>query len=144
VRIERRVVGTQTHLMPAMATELVALAPDVLVSIGTVNTAALAERTAKTPIVFVNVSDPVQSGFTDGLSKPSRNITGFVVFDPLMGGKMLQLLKDLTPEIRRVTAISNADTAPGNRRPSMEDKWVLSIDGRRCAPSLILRRRSHH
>jgi putative tryptophan/tyrosine transport system substrate-binding protein len=114
VRIERRVVGTQTHLIPAMATELVALAPDVLVSIGTVNTAALAERTAKTPIVFVNVSDPVQSGFTVGLSKPSRNITGFVVFDPSMGGKMLQLLKDLTPEIRRVTAISNADTAPGN------------------------------
>ena len=113
VRLERRIVGTQTHLVPSMATELVTLVPDVLVSISTVNTAALAERTATIPIVFINVSDPIQSGFTDGLSKPSRNITGFVVFDPTMGGKMLQLLRDLKPTILRVTMISNADASAG-------------------------------
>src|SRR5215468_7148016 len=79
----------------------------------TVNTAALAERTAKIPIVFINVSDPIQSGFTDGLSKPSRNITGFVVFDPTIGGKMLQLLRDLKPAILRVTTISNAEASAG-------------------------------
>jgi putative ABC transport system substrate-binding protein len=113
VRLERRVVGTQTRLIPTMAAELVTLAPDVLVSISTVNTAAIAERTTKIPIVFINVSDPIQSGFSDALSKPSRNITGFVVFDPAIGGKMLQLLRDLKPAIRRVTTISNPDASAG-------------------------------
>ena len=113
VRLERRIVGTQTHLVPAMATELVTLAPDVLVSISTVNTAALSERTATTPIVFINVFDPIQSGFTDGLSRPSRNMTGFTVFAPDMTGKSMQLLKEMKPTIRRVTMISNSDASPG-------------------------------
>ena len=113
VRLERRVVGTQTHLIPAMATELVTLVPDVLVSISTVNTAALAERTATIPIVFINVFDPIQSGFTDGLSRPSRNMTGFTVFAPDMTGKSMQLLKEMKPTIRRVTMISNSDASPG-------------------------------
>jgi putative tryptophan/tyrosine transport system substrate-binding protein len=113
IRLERRVVGTQAHLIPSMAADLVALAPDVLVSTSTLTTAALAERSKSIPIVFLGVFDPIASGFSDGLSRPSRNMTGFTVFDPALGGKTLQLLKDLKPAIRRVTMISNSDAAPG-------------------------------
>jgi len=115
VRLERRVVGLQIHLIPSMAADLVALAPDVLVSTSTLTTAALAERSKSIPIVFLGVFDPIRSGFTDGLSRPSRNMTGFTVFDPDMGGKQLQLLKDVKPTIRRVTTISNSDAAPGRQ-----------------------------
>jgi putative ABC transport system substrate-binding protein len=113
IRLERRVVGTQAHLIPSMAAELVVLAPDVLVSTSTVTTSALAERSKSIPIVFIGVGDPISSGFSDSLSKPSRNITGFAVFDPAMSGKWLQLLKDLKSTVRRVTMISNSDAAPG-------------------------------
>jgi putative ABC transport system substrate-binding protein len=113
VRLERRVVGLQTHLIPSMAADLVALAPNVLVSTSTLTTAALAERSKSIPIVFLGVFDPISSGFSDGLSRPSRNLTGFTVFDPEFFGKSLQLLKDLKPTIRRVTSISNSDAAPG-------------------------------
>jgi putative ABC transport system substrate-binding protein len=115
VRLERRVVGLQIDLIPSMAADLVALAPDVLVSTSTLTTAALAEKSKSIPIVFLGVFDPIQSGFTDGLSKPSRNMTGFTVFDPDIGGKQLQLLKDVKPTIRRVTTISNSDAAPGRQ-----------------------------
>jgi putative ABC transport system substrate-binding protein len=90
VRLERRVVGLQIHLIPSMAADLVALAPDVLVSTSTLTTAALAERSKCIPIFFLGVFDPIRSGFTDGLSRPSRNMTGFTVFDPDMGSKQLQ------------------------------------------------------
>jgi putative ABC transport system substrate-binding protein len=119
VRVERRVVGTQTHLMPSMAADLVALAPDVLVSTSTLTTAALAERNKSIPIVFLGVFDPISSGFTDGLSRPSHNMTGFTVFDPNIGSKQLQLLKDLKPTIRRVTGLSNADAAAGRQIASV-------------------------
>jgi putative ABC transport system substrate-binding protein len=113
VRLERRIVGLQTQLIPSMAADLVALAPDVLVSTSTVTTAALAERSTSIPIVFLGVFNPIRSGFTDGLSRPSRNMTGFTVFDPDMGKKQLQLLRELKPTIRRATSLANSDAAPG-------------------------------
>ena len=93
------------------ATELVILAPDVLVSVGTLLTVSLAERTNQVPIVFINASNPLGSGLSESLAKPSRNLTGFVSFDPTMGGKMLQLLKDLNPDIHNVSWIGNPDVA---------------------------------
>jgi len=53
----------------------------------------LAERTKQIPIAFINASNPLGSGFSGSLAKPSRNLTGFVSFDPAMGGKVLQLMK---------------------------------------------------
>lgn len=113
IRFERRVPNPKAQDMSAHAADLVNMAPDVLVAVGTVYAEALAERTWRIPIVFINVSDPISSGFSDGLAKPSRNLTGFVVFDPAMGGKMVQLLKDLKPAIRSVIAISNHDASAG-------------------------------
>jgi putative tryptophan/tyrosine transport system substrate-binding protein len=119
IRFERRVPDVKAQDMSIHATELVNLAPDVLVSVGTVYTEALAVRTRQIPIVFINVSHPLQSGFSEGLAKPSRNLTGFAVFDPAMSGKMLQLLKDLKPNLRKVTGISNPDASAGQHIASV-------------------------
>src|SRR5262249_12404851 len=95
------------------ATELVNLTPDVLVSVGTVLTESLAKRTEQIPIVFINASNPLGSGFSEGLAKPSSNLTGFVSFDPPMAGKMLSVLKDLKPNIHNVTWILNSEVGAG-------------------------------
>jgi putative ABC transport system substrate-binding protein len=115
IRFERRVPDLAAQTMSTHATDLVNLAPDALVSVGTVYTEALAERTRRIPIVFINASDPILSGFSDSLSKPSRNLTGFTVFDPAMGGKMLQLLKDVNPDLRKVALMSNPDASSGRQ-----------------------------
>jgi putative ABC transport system substrate-binding protein len=119
VRIVRRVPGPSKEKITSEAVDLVTLAPDVLISNSTVLTAALAQQTQKIPIVFISVGDPIQSGFSEGLARPSRNMTGFTVFDPAMGGKMLQLCKDIKPQLRRVTAMYNPDLGAG------KDAWSV-------------------
>jgi putative ABC transport system substrate-binding protein len=64
------------------------------------------------PVVFTQVSEPVDSGFVANLSRPGGNITGFQNFEPAMGGKWLGLLKELAPNLRRVGALYAADAAP--------------------------------
>jgi ABC-type uncharacterized transport system substrate-binding protein len=111
--LERRKVGNDDELTRREATNLVELGPAVLVGSSTVVTAALAERTKAIPIVFVGVAEPLEAGFTDSLSKPSRNLTGFTVFDPEMGGKFIQLLKEIKPSIVKVTALFDLDIGAG-------------------------------
>jgi putative tryptophan/tyrosine transport system substrate-binding protein len=94
------------------AKELVDLQPDVILAHATPQTAALQRETRTIPIVFVVVSDPVGSGFVAGLPHPGGNITGFIPWEPSMGGKWLQLLTEIAPGITRVAAIFNPDTAP--------------------------------
>jgi len=113
MRFELRLSKVQDK--STLAEELVNLAPDVLVSAGTVLTASLAKRTEQIPIVFINASNPLGSGFSESLAKPTRNLTGFVSFDPAMGGKMLQLLKDLKPNIHDVTWILNSEVGSDQR-----------------------------
>jgi putative ABC transport system substrate-binding protein len=117
--VERRKVGSDNELTKREAGNLVELGPAVLVGSSTVVTAALAERTKSIPIVFVGVAEPLEAGFTDSLSKPSRNLTGFTVFDPEMGGKLIQLLKEIKPSIAKVTALFDLDIGAG--------RHVLSI-----------------
>ena len=76
-------------------------------------TAALQRKTRTLPIVFVVVVDPVGSGFVAGLSRPGGNITGFVNVEPEMGGKWLEILKQIAPRMSRVAMMFNPDTAPG-------------------------------
>jgi putative ABC transport system substrate-binding protein len=105
------------------AKELVGLQPDVLLADSTPNTAALQRETRTIPIVFVVVSDPVGSGFIAGLPRPGGNITGFIPWEPTMGGKWLQLLTEIAPGVRRIAAMFNPDTAPyvpSNYLPSFE------------------------
>jgi putative tryptophan/tyrosine transport system substrate-binding protein len=93
------------------AAELVALAPDVILATNTPTVRALQQLTRTISIVFVSVSDPVSDGFVTSLSKPGGNITGFSTYEPSMGGKWLQFLKAVAPDVVRIAAIFNPETA---------------------------------
>ena len=102
--------------MRMFAKELVGLKPDVILSFGTPVTAALQRETHTIPIVFAIVSDPVGEGFVVSLSHPGGNITGFHNSEASIGGKWLELLKQIAPGISRAAMIFNPDTAPGHGR----------------------------
>jgi putative ABC transport system substrate-binding protein len=95
-----------------LAPELAAQKPDVLVANGTPSLAALRQTTTTIPIVFIGVADPVSQGFVPSLARPGGNITGFSVEEPSMGGKWLELLKEVAPRVNHVGIIFNPDTAP--------------------------------
>jgi len=76
---------------------LVALAPDVILAMGSPAVAQLVQITRTVPIVFTIVVDPVGAGYVDSLARPGGNITGFTVFDYSINGKWLQLLKEIAP-----------------------------------------------
>jgi putative ABC transport system substrate-binding protein len=87
------------------ASELVALAPDVIVANGSPAVAALHEATRSIPVVFVVVTDPVGAGYVQSLARPGGNITGFSTFEPEIGGKWLELLEEIAPGLERVGGI---------------------------------------
>jgi putative ABC transport system substrate-binding protein len=87
------------------AGELVALAPNVILANGSPAVAALQPATGVIPVVFVVVTDPVGAGFVKSLAQPGGNITGFSTFEPEIGGKWLELLKELSPGLKRVAGI---------------------------------------
>jgi putative ABC transport system substrate-binding protein len=96
----------------AFAKELVGLRPDVLIGRSSPTTAALKQAAGTIPIIFVNVAGPVEQGFVQSLARPGGNITGFSNFEASIGGKWLQLLKEVDPRIARVAVIYNPQTAP--------------------------------
>jgi putative ABC transport system substrate-binding protein len=105
-RIEVRWMGNDVERGKGYAAELVALAPDVILCAPTTALAEMSRLTRTIPIVFANVSDPVGSGgFVSRLDRPGGNITGFSNFEPTMGGKWLQLLKEIAPGVSHVTAL---------------------------------------
>jgi putative tryptophan/tyrosine transport system substrate-binding protein len=95
-----------------LARELVDLHPDVLLAQGTLVTQALQRETSTIPIVFVTVADPVGDGFVASLARPGGNITGFIFAEGEMGGKWMELLKTIAPNVKRAAAMFNPDTAP--------------------------------
>jgi putative ABC transport system substrate-binding protein len=112
LRIDVRWTAGSVDRARVVAKELVDQQPDVILAHATPQTAALQQETRTIPIVFVVVSDPVGSGFVAGLPRPGGNITGFIPWEPSMGGKWLQLLTEIAPDVTRVAAIFNPDTAP--------------------------------
>jgi putative tryptophan/tyrosine transport system substrate-binding protein len=99
-------------LMQTYAKELVASQPDALVASNTPSTAALLRETHTIPIVFATVTDPIGSGFVKTIARPGGNATGFFALDPAMGGKWVELLKEVAPSAVRAALIFNPDTAP--------------------------------
>jgi len=91
----------------AFATELVSLKPDVILAHGTPAVTALRAATRTIPVVFVSVIDPVGAGHVQSLARPGGNITGFGTFEPEIGGKWLELLKEVAPGLKRVAGISD-------------------------------------
>src|SRR5258706_8251435 len=113
LRTDVRWGGGDIAQIQAFAKELVAGQPDLILSQGTPVTAALQRETRTIPIVFVVVTDPVGEGFVAGLPSPGGNITGFITSESAMGSKLLDLLMDIAPGIKRVAMMFNPDTAPG-------------------------------
>jgi putative ABC transport system substrate-binding protein len=95
------------------AAELVALAPDVILAQASSPVASLQQVTSTVPIVFANVVDPVGAGYVDSLARPGGNITGFVSFEYSIGGKWLQLLKEIAPGVTRVAVFRDPSVAGG-------------------------------
>jgi putative ABC transport system substrate-binding protein len=89
------------------AAELVALAPDVIVTSGGAITAALRQTTRSVPIVFANVFDPVGAGFVESMARPGGNATGFTPFEYGMSGKWPELLKEVAPSVKQVAILQN-------------------------------------
>ena len=94
------------------AKELVALQPDLILSSVTPTTAALLQQTRTIPIVFATVSDPVGSGFVASLARPGGNVTGFQALLSSLGGKWLELLKEIAPHVANVAMLFNPAVAP--------------------------------
>jgi putative ABC transport system substrate-binding protein len=94
------------------AKELVALQPDLILSHGTPSTATILEQTRILPIIFINSSDPIGSGFVKSFNKPGGNVTGFIDLEPTMAQKWLELLKEIAPGVTRCALLWNPETAP--------------------------------
>ena len=95
------------------ASELAALAPDVILATGTAGMRPLLQATRTIPIVFCNVADPVGAGFVDTLARPGGNATGFIQFEYTLSGKWLELLKQLAPGVTRVAVLRDPEITSG-------------------------------
>jgi putative tryptophan/tyrosine transport system substrate-binding protein len=105
IQIDTRFGHADATRLSVSASELVELGPDVIFASGAPAAIAARERTLSIPIVFVNVADPVSTGFVTNLARPEGNITGFTNFEFSIGGKWLQLLKECAPNTDRIALV---------------------------------------
>jgi putative tryptophan/tyrosine transport system substrate-binding protein len=115
VHIDTRWPGSDVDQIRKFAKELVGLMPDVVVVAGTPAVTTLQDETRTTPIVFVGVTDPVGQHLVESLAHPAGNATGFSLFEPSMGSKWLELIKEIAPGTTRVGIIFNPETAAGTQ-----------------------------
>jgi putative ABC transport system substrate-binding protein len=111
VRIDTRWGTTNAGEIRRHAAELAALAPDVILAGGTTPAVPLLQATRTVPIVFTLGVDPVGAGFVDSLARPGGNATGFMAYEFSMGGKWLELLKQIAPGVTRVAVLRDATLA---------------------------------
>jgi putative ABC transport system substrate-binding protein len=107
VRIDTRWTGDNVEDARKFAAELAALAPDVILAHGGATVGAMLQATRAVPIVFPVASDPVAAGIVDSLARPGGNATGFMTAEYSMGGKWLDLLKQIAPGVTRVAVLRN-------------------------------------
>jgi putative tryptophan/tyrosine transport system substrate-binding protein len=111
IRLDIRFTGSAVESIRAGAEGLVATAPDVIFVWSNPAVQVLRQTTLTIPIVFALVGDPVGSGFVTNLARPAGNLTGFQNFEPEMGGKWLELLKEIAPGLRRIAFFYNQSIA---------------------------------
>jgi len=116
----RFVASNDAETHQRYAKELVALQPDLLLAQNTETTKALLQQTRTIPIIFTFVSDPVGEGFVASIPRPGGNVTGFIVDEPSMGGKWLELLREIAPNVTRVLV-------PFNRAASSAEYYLRSL-----------------
>ena len=113
VQFDTRWAAGDADRIRAYATELTALAPDIILATGAVSVEPLLKATRSIPVVFVIVPDPVGAGFVDSLAHPGGNATGFLMFEYAIGAKWLELLKEMAPRITRVGVIRDPANPAG-------------------------------
>jgi putative tryptophan/tyrosine transport system substrate-binding protein len=113
VHIETRFAAGNAADLRKCAVELAALAPDVILAMGSGGLPAVLQATQTVPIVFVLVQDPVGSGFVHSLSRPGGNATGFMTFDYNLCGKWLELLKEIAPSVTRAAVLRDPAVPAG-------------------------------
>jgi putative tryptophan/tyrosine transport system substrate-binding protein len=96
-----------------LAAELVALAPDVILTSGASTVGTMLQATRSVPIVFAGVADPVGAGFVDSLAQPGGNATGFTSYEYSISGKWLDLLKEIAPVVKRVAVLRDPTVSAG-------------------------------
>jgi ABC-type uncharacterized transport system substrate-binding protein len=126
--IEWRFGEGKLDRLPALATELVRLNIDVIISGGPAPTRAAKEATKTIPIVMTNEGDPVGTGLVAGLARPGGNVTGFSTLSPELSGKRLELLKEIVPKLSRV-AVFATSTLPGNAQALRETELAAGAFG---------------
>ena len=113
VQIDVRAGGGDADRIRRYAEELVALAPDVILVTGAAGVTPILKATRTVPVVFTGVVDPVGAGFVDSLARPGGNATGFVSFEYGLSAKLLELLKEVAPGVKRVAVIRDPDISAG-------------------------------
>jgi putative ABC transport system substrate-binding protein len=114
--VDRRWGAGNPGRVATLAKELVGLQPDVIVGYTTPAVLALRKETSSIPVVFVQISDPIGTGFVTNMAHPGGNITGFTNFESSMAGKWAEMLKEIAPGTARVAFLFNPETAPYVRR----------------------------
>jgi putative tryptophan/tyrosine transport system substrate-binding protein len=105
VRVDTRWATANAAEIRRHAAELVALAPDVILAHGDSTVGPLLQATRSVPIVFPVLGDPVAAGYVESLARPGGNVTGFMIFEYSMGGKWLELLKQIAPGVTRAAVL---------------------------------------
>jgi len=113
VQIDYRWASVNAEELRKYAAELVALKPDVILAHSSSAVEPLLQATRAVPIVFTNVADPVGAGYVDSLARPGGNATGFTVFEYAMGGKWLELLKEIAPHVTRAAVVRDSAIVAG-------------------------------
>jgi putative tryptophan/tyrosine transport system substrate-binding protein len=111
IQIDYRFAGSEGERTHAYAKELVSLAPDVILAVTNFTLQGLLDVAPTQPIVFLQVSDPVGGGFVASLDHPGGNVTGFTNFEPSMGSKWLETLKEVAPGVEHAGFIFDPDTS---------------------------------
>jgi putative ABC transport system substrate-binding protein len=115
LRIDVRWNAGDAALARIYAAQLIGLTPDVILTASTTNLTVIQQATNTVPVVFVQVSDPVEQGFVASIIKPGGNLTGFSMFEFSVGGKWVDLLKEIAPSLARVAVMFNPDTSPQSK-----------------------------
>ena len=111
IKIDTRWAAADIELMKRFAKELVELQPDLILTSSTPAAGAMLQQTRTIPIIFVLVADPVGSGYVASLPRPGGNVTGFTPIVGSLGGKWVELLKEIAPRLARVALLFNPPTA---------------------------------
>ncbi|HKU05019.1 MAG TPA: ABC transporter substrate-binding protein [Bradyrhizobium sp.] len=112
VSIEYRFAAGDPNLVRSHSTELVGLKPDVILGDGTSATVGLRNATRTIPVIFVQVTDPVGTGLVSSLATPGGNVTGFSNYEFSMGGKWLDIVRQISPGVKRVGVLYNPQVGP--------------------------------